>query len=88
MPPPDRIFLFVESPSPDLGKQEVANVYQALQCVASLITDVEHAKKLASQQVDRLASELDNARRERDQALSALKETQNRLKMLVDNFDE
>ena len=78
---------FVESPSPVLGQQEEVNVYQALQCVASLITDVEHAKKLARQQVDRLVSELEGARRERDQALSALQETQNRLKMLVDKLN-
>jgi uncharacterized protein YlxW (UPF0749 family) len=77
----------VEPPSPVLGQQEESNVYQALQCVASLITDVEYAKKLARQQVDRLVSELEDARRERDEALSALQETQNKLKMLVGKFD-
>lgn len=77
----------MEPPSPVLGQQDEANVYQALRCVVSLITDVEHAKKLAREQVDRLVCELESARRERDQALSALQKTQDRLKLLVGKLD-
>lgn len=77
----------MESPCPVLGQQEKVNIYEALQCVASLIRDVEQAKMLARQQVDRLVSELEDTKRERDQALSGLKETQNRLKILAGKLD-
>lgn len=75
----------VQSSSPVLDHRE-ANVYQALQCVASLITDVENAKLLARQQIAQLLDELDSAKRERDQALSVLQETQKRLKLIVSEY--
>jgi hypothetical protein len=69
------------SPLPVIG-QEV-NVYQALQCVASLITDVENAKQLARHHISQLQDELNAANQQRDQALYALQETQDKLKRLV-----
>ena len=58
-------------------------MYQALQCVASLITDVENAKQLARQNISQLQDELNAAKQQRDQALCALQETQDKLKRLA-----